>query len=209
MSVAWVAACNSWSANRMKAWMCSRTGTTKTAPIEYMEQFWENENFFLHRVRLLEETFAKAGLPGPSAGERAFEVGCAEGHLLQHLAKKGLVVEGIETGAKLADYCRQVLGLSVSRGTIRETVVPEKPFDYIFAYHVLEHLEKPSELFLKAHELLRQGGFLFIEVPVPDLPRMTLNQQLDSLHGFGNIGHLHYFTGESLSKYFPKFGFSF
>lgn len=175
--------------------------------IEFMEQEWHSDRVFTDRVARLRNVVEAGGSPFPGAGARVFEVGCAEGHLLHYLAERGAQVEGIETGAKLVDYCRDRFGLDVNRSTVREWNPEKEAYDTVLAYHVLEHLEKPSELFRKAHGALKPGGRLFIEVPTPDLPNCGIIEQLDELHGYGNLGHLHYFTPMTLPKYFEKFGF--
>jgi len=175
--------------------------------IEYMERNWHNETFFELRISMLRKIFEESGMPFPSRGDRVFEIGCAEGHVLKYLSEQGAEAEGIETAQKLVDYCRQKSGLNVTRSTIRGFEPPEEKFTHLFSYHVLEHLEKPSELFVKARKMLRSGGFLFIEVPTTDLTKHSLTEQLDETHGYGNMGHLHYFQPETLSQYFPKYGF--
>lgn len=175
--------------------------------IEFMEKEWHCDRVFNDRIARLRETFKEAGRSFPGAGSRAFEIGCAEGHLLKYLQEQGARVEGIETGAKLVDYCRDRFGLSVDRSTVREWSPESGAYDFVLAYHVLEHLEKPSELFRKAYDALKPGGFLFIEVPTPDLPECRILDRWDELHGYGNLGHLHYFTPKTLPKYFEKYGF--
>lgn len=175
--------------------------------VELMEENWRNEDFLRHRIEMLHKVFEDCGVPFPVAGARALEIGCAEGHFLKYLKDQGLAVEGIETGGRLVEYCRERFGLNVTRETIRGFDPSETNFDFIFAYHVAEHLEKPSELFAKAHEMLEPGGCLLVEVPTTDLASRSLLEQLDETHGYGNMGHMHYFRPETMSRYFPKHGF--
>ncbi|NUN97065.1 MAG: methyltransferase domain-containing protein [Candidatus Omnitrophica bacterium] len=175
--------------------------------IAFMEKNWHNRSFFQHRIGLMREVFEASGRPFPSEGQSAFEIGCAEGHVLKFLSDLGLRVRGIETGQKLVDYCRDHFNLDVHKSTVREWMPRPEQYDYVFAYHVLEHLEKPSELLGKAWQALKPGGVILVEVPIPDLPSLSISEQLDDLHGYGNLGHLHYFTAETMPPYFSKHGF--
>jgi tetratricopeptide (TPR) repeat protein len=134
--------------------------------IEFMEKDWHNDRILKDRISRLRKVHEEAGRPFPGAGARVFEIGCAEGHLLKYLQDQGAAAEGIETGMKLVEYCRERFDLKVTRSTVREWNAEQRAVDIVLAYHGLEHLEQPSELFRKAHEALKPGG-LFLEVPTP------------------------------------------
>jgi SAM-dependent methyltransferase len=175
--------------------------------IEFMETKWHDEANLEHRLRLLEEAFEGIDEAFPKPGGRAFELGCAQGHVLVHLRERGLEVKGIETAPKLVAYCRKVHGLEVDCGTLG-TLEPEpESFDYVFAYHVVEHLSKPSLFFEKAYRMLKPGGFLMVEVPSPLLHPAPLTDKLDPFHGYGNLGHMNYFTPGTMPPFFEKQGF--
>jgi len=123
------------------------------------------------------------------------------------LREAGMKVEGIETAAKLVEHCRNQNGLEVYLATIRSFERAPESYDLIAAFHVLEHLEKPSELFQKAYNLLMKGGFLILEIPTPDLSGCTYIQRMHPHHGYANAGHLHYFTPATAAKYFERYGF--
>lgn len=54
-----------------------------------------------------------------------------------------------------------------------ETFVPTKPYDVIWASHVVEHLRNPGSFFDQAYRDLAEGGWLCVTVP-PLRSRMTL-----------------------------------
>jgi len=175
--------------------------------IEFMDSVWNDREAYDFRAANLRTLFDQANLPFPAPGERALEIGCGKGHFLSFLRDNGLETSGTETADLLVQYCRERLGLDVVKSTISGMDYEAASFDYVFAYHVLEHLTQPSQLFEKSRDALKRGGFLIIESPSSDLTKCFHSQKLDKLHGYCNLGHLHYFTEESLRKYYSRFGF--
>jgi 2-polyprenyl-3-methyl-5-hydroxy-6-metoxy-1,4-benzoquinol methylase len=176
--------------------------------VEFFEKIWSNADLWATRIERLNRMFERIGVPLLRAGGRAFEIGCGEGDFLRHLKERGLEVEGIETSNRLVEHCRKRLGLNVNKGTVRDFSVPPDSYDLVLAYHVTEHLDKPSQLFNKARRMLRPGGFLVVEVPVPDLSNLSLKDQLDVHYGYANRHHLHYFRPETVTRYFETHGFT-
>jgi 2-polyprenyl-3-methyl-5-hydroxy-6-metoxy-1,4-benzoquinol methylase len=177
------------------------------ATIRCFETLWHNPRLFEFRIGKLEKLYSDAGIPFPEKGKRVFEVGCAQGHLLGWLRSHGMEVEGIETAQRLVLHCREKLDLDVRLATIREVECPPSSFDSVFAYHVVEHLDHPSHLFAKAANMLKPGGTLTIETPVPDLSNLPLCFRMEEGSGYANTEHVHYFQPETIVKYYQKHGF--
>lgn len=53
----------------------------------------------------------------------------------------------------------------VTHCLLEEVSYPAASLDYIYSYHVFEHLENPLEMFAKANEWLSEGGRLIITCP--------------------------------------------
>jgi SAM-dependent methyltransferase len=51
------------------------------------------------------------------------------------------------------------------RGLISDSTLQKNHYDYIFAFHVIEHLNQPFEDILKLRDALKAGGKFFLEVP--------------------------------------------
>lgn len=177
------------------------------ATIEHFEKEWSVPEIHEHRCEAVQGLFEKAGIPFPGDQATALEIGCGQGDFLLYLRELGVKVEGAETGSRLVERCKQLRGLDVYLETIRSLVRPPSTYDMVLAFHVLEHLEKPSELFAKSNRLLKPGGFLVLELPTPDLSSAPLLQKLHPHHGYANQGHLHYFTPRTVAPYFARFGF--
>jgi len=175
--------------------------------IEYFEAIWQDPVLLDARIQRLQSIFGGIGESFPRPGERVLEIGCGQGHLLNFLKQKGMEVQGMEIAERLVHDCRDKFGLNVAQGTIRQMSAFDHPFDVILAYHVLEHLDEPSHFFEKAQGLLKEGGFVFVEVPVPDLSRLSRLQQMDEVSGYANRSHLYHFRPDTLSAYFPRYGF--
>lgn len=85
------------------------------------------------------------------------EYGCSAGQFLHHLKGKH-VLYGQEYDQKCVSFCRRKFGIRF----------PEEDvlfYDYIAAFQVLEHVAEPIAMLSSAKELLKYGGYLFLEVP--------------------------------------------
>lgn len=83
---------------------------------------------------------------------------------LQHLAGRGLRLEGIEIDSAVADHARQQFGLNISETPIEEYSTSET-FDCIVMCDVLEHLDDPKGALERCRRLLSPGGVMLVQVP--------------------------------------------
>lgn len=101
-------------------------------------------------------------LPTP---QTILDVGSGGGEFIYLLHKLGHTVQGIEPNRGYAEYAESEYGLQVHIGFAQDVALPEEHFDLITMWHVLEHTERPAEVLLKLHRLLKPSGILVIEVP--------------------------------------------
>ena len=179
----------------------------KDATIRSFEKMWDDPVLFEVRQSYLESLFRDAGESFPARGKKVLEIGCGQGHKLKNLADRGMIVTGTETGAKVIAQAREKFDLEVHNFTVRNLNFPDGSFDYILAYHVLEHLDRPSQLFAQSYRLLKPGGFLFIEIPTSDLTRADLVEKLNDAAGYANPSHMYFFQPETAGRYYRKYGF--
>jgi SAM-dependent methyltransferase len=124
-------------------------------PQLYARHWWwrAREEFLLRRFgRIL-----------PADGRRRIlDVGCGDGVLLDRLGAWGHA-EGIEPDATTLgpDAAHRRIHLGPFDASFR----PAEPFDLILFLDVLEHLDDPTASLIRAHELLRPGGRVFVSVP--------------------------------------------
>ncbi|MBM4273356.1 MAG: methyltransferase domain-containing protein [Deltaproteobacteria bacterium] len=95
---------------------------------------------------------------------RILEVGSAQGHFLAELRSRGFEVLGVEPSSYGAARHREK-GIPVINDFLERADLPERTFDAISLFHVLEHLEEPLEAARRFHSLLKSGGHLVVEVP--------------------------------------------
>jgi SAM-dependent methyltransferase len=97
------------------------------------------------------------------------EIGCGQGAFLEEARKVGFAVCGVDINAH-AIATAQAKGLDVICGGVPELLTsrPERQFDAIALFHVLEHVPDPKVFLEDLSRLLVPGGWLFVSVPNPD-----------------------------------------
>jgi len=99
-------------------------------------------------------------------GGRLLDVGCGTGVFLEEAQRSGRwEVVGIEPTEKAAAYARKVLGVPVHEGRFSDIDLPVNSFDAITLWNVLEHLAYPIADLRRAHQLLRENGWLVFAIP--------------------------------------------
>lgn len=130
------------------------------------------------------------------------DIGSGGGEFAYLLKTLGHDVQGIEPNKGYADYSIREYGLSAQVGFVQDVALPEKNFELITIWHVLEHTENPLGVLLKLHELLQVDGMLVIEVPnieaICQSPKSTFHE-----------AHIFNFNLATLQKLAAKAGFAF
>lgn len=95
------------------------------------------------------------------------EVGCASGHVTEHLVAAGNRVTGVEIDAESAELARPLLRalhvVDLDRTPL--STVEEGRFDVLVLGDVLEHFADPRPVVTDLLTLLRPGGRVVISVP--------------------------------------------
>ena len=94
------------------------------------------------------------------------EIGCGYGTALKLFEELGLRAVGLETSRARAASCRAER-LDVTSCPIEEAAshIRGGPFDLVYSAHVFEHLLSPTDGLRSVASLVREGGFIYIEVP--------------------------------------------
>lgn len=132
------------------------------------------------------------------------DIGCNRGLLLEAARRQGWQVTGVEISPESANRARNDYHLTVY-STLDE-LEPQKRFDLITVWHVLEHTLDPVLFIQQAVTRLQPGGILAIQVPSFDfIDELRRRDQLSSVictvHNF-------YFTAACLRFILEKAGLS-
>jgi methionine biosynthesis protein MetW len=155
------------------------------------------------------------------SGHRIIDLGCGSGQLLDDLA----------------DQFEERIGFDISRARLNSRVDSE-PINWIFheadlnaplpledkfadaviANQVIEHIVDPFHFLSEIHRILRPGGCCIITTPNIRYLKHILHLLLsgygprtaggNSLEGYWDDGHLHYFTHKDLRELFMQVGFA-
>lgn len=110
--------------------------------------------FFEHRARKFD------GLqPG-----RLLDIGSERGYFLKVMKDRGWRVEGLEPFPEFVNYAKETFDVLVHPKKL-EDFSSEGSYDLITLWHVLEHLEDPSEALRQCRLFLAEGGLLHFEIP--------------------------------------------
>lgn len=159
---------------------CRECGLTRTFPLptndilttETSKYYGNSENKFLPLLQKIRDAlmdhrahyylafrYREKKIP------KVLDIGCAEGRLLKAFHEIGCQCWGIEH----KDYPKSRFLCSESITYIQRDMelvdLPDKSFDLIFLWHVLEHMDNPDVVIRKAANLLAEGGALVLAVP--------------------------------------------
>ena len=91
---------------------------------------------------------------------RLYDIGCGDGLFLKAAIGQGFDVGGLEPMDKAREQDRKKLGCEIDKEPFKSS--PTVGFDVITAWQVIEHVDKPGELFDQIHMNLKPGGFFAV-----------------------------------------------
>jgi SAM-dependent methyltransferase len=133
------------------------------------------------------------------------DVGCATGNFLEGMRRRGnWRVCGVEVNEEAVRYARERFGLEVFQGELGAAGYPERSFDVVTLWNVLEHLYSPLDTLSEIRRLLKEDGVLVLSVPNAD----SLDARIfgDCWIGLDPPRHLYDLTGHTLSQLLGKAG---
>lgn len=120
-----------------------------------------------YRYHLLKGESAKAIRSTGKKGGRVLDVGCGTGDRLDVFRALGFEPYGVET-SESALYARNHLGLNVFHGDLFNARFPDRFFDLVTLYNVLEHTHDPRAVCLEVSRILKEDGRLVLQIPNTD-----------------------------------------
>lgn len=135
---------------------------------------------------------------------KLLEVGASTGYFL-NAARVDFEVSGLEPSRWACAIARERFKLEVHPETIEETrrFAPGS-LDAVVMIDVIEHLPDPRRAAVRAAELLRPGGILYLVTPDID----SLSARVLGGYWWGlRPAHIHYFGGPTLERLLAETGF--
>lgn len=122
------------------------------------------------------------------------DFGCGTGEFLKAFQKKGWDITGIEP----TDTAR-IKAENLNAQTIYSSLgqIPEKKYDVITAWHVIEHVPSFNDTILKFRGLLKKDGTIFIAVPNYNSP--DANSYQEHWAAYDVPRHLWHFSKKSMN----------
>jgi 2-polyprenyl-3-methyl-5-hydroxy-6-metoxy-1,4-benzoquinol methylase len=96
-------------------------------------------------------------------GKSLLDVGCALGPFLDAARERNMEPHGVDVSSTAVEYVRQALALPCEHLSFEE--YPERIFDIITMWFVIEHLESISSLLQKVNRMLPRGGLFGFSTP--------------------------------------------
>jgi SAM-dependent methyltransferase len=95
---------------------------------------------------------------------KILNVGAATGYSSQLLQQFGTVTS-IEFDEECYEFTRDVVKISIQRGSILELDFPDNTFDLVCAFDVIEHVEDDRLAVSEMRRVAKLGGVMFVAVP--------------------------------------------
>lgn len=103
-------------------------------------------------------------LPKPAAGDRLLDVGCGNGAFLALASEAGWEAHGVDPDPQAIRHAN-MHERNVRLGGIEAYADMAGTFRAITLSHSIEHVHDPVKVLRMAYELLRPGGFLYVDTP--------------------------------------------
>jgi 2-polyprenyl-3-methyl-5-hydroxy-6-metoxy-1,4-benzoquinol methylase len=141
----------------------------------------------------------------PKSNFKLLDIGCAYGYYLDLARLYGWDVMGVELNPEAVREASEIFKLDIKPGRVHDHAFEDASFDLITCWDLVEHLQDPKAFFQENNRILKTGGSLVLTTPdISSLPSRVMGKRW---MGYKTIEHIHFFSKETLSKYFEKTGF--
>lgn len=191
---------------------CDKCGYNHVVPMyseEELEKFYENvysestPSFLWHEKVENIQRLKKAG--------KVLDIGCWEGHQLEHFMKVGWKCVGTELNKKAANIATSK-GIEVHQISIREFFhqFENEKWDVINIAYILEHIPDPVDLLIKLKRHLEKDGILIVEVPNDFSPLQLAYISENNIEPYWIAlpDHLNYFNKQGIENLVKRAGFN-
>ena len=135
---------------------------------------------------------------------KLLDLGCGEGHFLKHASLQGWDVSGIDLKAENTEFAKKVLQIKNAHcAPLGEVLLPEKTFNVVTLYDLIEHLSNPFSELKKINKLLQPGGLVVISTP--NVKNSIFMKERWT--GYIVKGHICFFSKKTLTQMLQRAGF--
>lgn len=178
-------------------------------PLRAWERF--NHDMAVARIRLEQlAPYLPPPAEYPNIRGRWLDIGCGTAAFLCTARRAGYDVTGVEQDARFGTEVTAVTAVPVLEFgclAMPACLARQTPFDFVSLFDVLEHLFDPAGTIRAAHQLLRNGGQLVIEVP--DAGALSdLEAELPAWKHLRPGEHLTHWNQGALHKLLEPLGFT-
>ncbi|MBK5276323.1 MAG: class I SAM-dependent methyltransferase [Desulfuromonadales bacterium] len=157
------------------------------------------------------------------SGAHCLDIGAGAGLFAHLLAEAGAVVHGIEPQSIFRQFAQRKFGIALKRETIDARYWQQGFsgfFDVVTLWDVFEHVNFPAETLQNAYDVIKPGGWLFLDTPRRNALYYRISEWsyrlsngenplfLESLYSPLPFRHKQLFTQRQLLKLVEKTGFS-
>ncbi|MDN3514527.1 MAG: class I SAM-dependent methyltransferase [Candidatus Brocadia sp.] len=148
--------------------------------------------------------FLNKALPGKG---KLLDIGCGYGHFIETMKCQGWSVYGIDLSSKVLLYAKEK-GLDVFEISVDNVSFPDKYFDAVTAFYVLEHLTNPLHALQNIFKMLKPHGILVLRVPhtTPIVRFLSVFKIKNNLYDIPY--HLFDYSPATITQLLKKSGFS-
>ena len=130
------------------------------------------------------------------------DMGCGYGFFLSAFGKKW-DKHGIEISKKAIAYSKK--WGSIHEYSLEKNINIKKKFDFVFSYHVIEHLYKPEKFIDNCYKILKKNGYFIIGTP--NFDSGCAKRFNNKYRFFKDKTHISLFSEFSLSRLLEDKGF--
>ncbi len=136
-----------------------------------LAQCYEEDSYVVKNSRFLEYVMSLyydiARHLEKAAGNRLLDIGAGDGAYLAYAKRRGWQVWGCDISRYARTAALDIRNIEVVSMEEADNL-PDKYFDRISLYHVLEHIKDPGRIFSLVRQKLKDDGVCVIMIPVAD-----------------------------------------
>lgn len=127
---------------------------------KFSEGYEDRRHDGYHRV--LDDMQARLVRRYARPGDRALEIGCGTGLLMQRLRTEFAELEGVDISEGMLAHA-SARGLSVQQATAESLPFEDESFDIVYSFKVLAHVQAIEAAVAEAYRVLAPGGHAILE----------------------------------------------